>query len=314
LIRYIVKRLLSAIPVLLMVSILAFIVMQFVPGDSASVLAGQDATPEEVDFVREQLGLDQPWPIRLQSWLLGLPRGDLGYSYTLKRPVSDAIWERLPVTFSLAGLSILFASVFGILLGIVSAIYHRTWIDTAAMAGSLVGVAVPNFWFGLVAILIFSVNLKWLPASGYVSPADSISGWLASMALPAITLGTSSMGLISRFTRSVMLEQLGQDYVRTASAKGLPLFKVVGKHALKNAMIPIVTVIGVIFSLTMAGAIIVESVFSLNGIGRLMLNAIMQRDYQLLQGGLVFVAFSFVFYNLLVDITYAVLDPRVRYV
>lgn len=312
-IRYILKRLISAIPVLLIVSIMSFVIIQLVPGDGASVIAGQDATVDEVEFVREQLGLNQAWPTRLVEWVTGLAHGDLGYSYILKRPVADAIIERLPVTLSLAFLSIIFASVFGILFGTLAAVFHRTWIDASVMSLSLVGVSVPNFWFGLIAILVFSVGLGWFPPGGFVSPTESITGWLQSMALPAITLGTGTMGLIARFTRSVMLEQLGQDYVRTAEAKGLLELEVIGKHALKNAMIPILTVIGITFSLTMAGAIVIESVFSLNGIGRLMLHAITRRDYPVLQGGLVVIAFSFVFINLLVDILYSWLDPRVRY-
>ncbi|OSP54011.1 ABC transporter permease [Pseudoruegeria sp. SK021] len=312
-ILYILKRLLSAIPVLLIVSVIAFVIIQLVPGDGASVIAGQDASIEEIEFVRNQMGLNEPWPLRLGGWMTGLLHGDLGYSYMLKRPVASAILERLPVTLSLAFLSIAFASVFGVLIGTLAAVFHRTWIDASVMSLSLVGVSVPNFWFGLVAILVFSVGLGWFPSGGFVPPSESITGWLQSMALPAITLGTGTMGLISRFTRSVMLEQLGQDYVRTAEAKGLLARQVIGKHALKNAMIPILTVIGITFSLTMAGAIVIESVFSLNGLGRLMLHAVTRRDYPVLQGGLVVIAFSFVFINLLVDILYSWLDPRVRY-
>ena len=311
--RYILKRLLSAIPVLFLVSIAAFVIIQLVPGDAASIIAGADATNDEIAFVRTQLGLDQPWPARLFDWLVGLAHGDLGYSYILNRPVSDAIIERLPVTLSLAGLSIVFATIMGIALGVLAAVFHRSWIDAVSMTVALFGVSVPNFWFGLVAILVFAVGLGWFPPGGYVSPAESFTGWLSSMALPALTLGTASMGQISRFSRSVMLEQLGQDYVRTAQAKGLGQANVIGKHALKNAMIPILTVIGISFSLTMAGAIIVETVFSLNGVGRLMLHGIQRRDYPVLQGGLLIIAFSFVIINLLVDILYSWLDPRVRY-
>lgn len=312
-IRYLIRRILSAIPVLLLVSILAFVLIQLVPGDGASVIAGQDATVEEIQFVREQMGLDKPWPTRLLAWITGLAQGDLGYSYILRQTVTEAIIERLPVTASLAVLSILFATTLGVAVGVLAAMFHRTWIDSAAMSVSLVGVSVPNFWFGLVAILIFSVTLNWLPPGGFVSPTESIVGWLRSMALPTITLGTATMGLISRFTRSVMLEQLGLDYVRTAKAKGLLQSEVISRHALRNALIPIVTVVGTTFSLTMAGAIVIESVFALNGIGRLMLHAITRRDYVVLQGGLVFIAFSFVFINLLVDLLYSWLDPRVRY-
>lgn len=311
--RYILKRLLSAIPVLLLVSIAAFVLIQLVPGDAAAIIAGADASNDEVEFVRQQLGLDRPWPLRLQDWLVGLTHGDLGYSYILNRPVTEAIIERLPVTLSLAGLSIIFATVMGVALGVLAAVFHRSWIDAIAMTVALFGVSVPNFWFGLVAILIFAVGLGWFPPGGYVSPTESFTGWLQAMALPALTLGTASMGQISRFSRSVMLEQLGQDYVRTARAKGLSQNNVIGRHALKNAMIPILTVIGISFSLTMAGAIIVESVFSLNGLGRLMLHGIQRRDYPVLQGGMLFVAFSFVLINLLVDILYSWLDPRVRY-
>ncbi|AKO99612.1 Dipeptide transport system permease protein DppB, permease component (plasmid) [Marinovum algicola DG 898] len=311
--RYILKRLLSAIPVLLLVSIAAFVLIQLVPGDAAAIIAGPDASNDEVEFVRRQLGLDRPWPLRLQDWIFGLAQGDLGYSYILNRPVTEAILERLPVTLSLAGLSIIFATVLGVALGVLAAVFHRSWIDALAMTVALFGVSVPNFWFGLIAILIFAVGLGWFPPGGYVSPTESFTGWLSAMALPALTLGTASMGQISRFSRSVMLEQLGQDYVRTARAKGLGQGNVIGRHALKNAMIPILTVIGISFSLTMAGAIIAESVFSLNGLGRLMLHGIQRRDYPVLQGGMLVIAFSFVIINLLVDILYSWLDPRVRY-
>ena len=310
--RYILKRLLSAIPVLLLVSIAAFVLIQLVPGDAAAIIAGPDASNDEVEFVRRQLGLDRPWPLRLQDWIFGLAQGDLGYSYILNRPVTEAILERLPVTLSLAGLSIIFATVLGVALGVLAAVFHRSWIDALAMTVALFGVSVPNFWFGLIAILIFAVGLGWFPPGGYVSPTESFTGWLSAMALPALTLGTASMGQISRFSRSVMLEQLGQDYVRTARAKGLPRRATLWRHVLRNALIPVVTIMGLMFANAMAGTIVIENVFTLPGVGRLIFDAISNRDLEVVKNVVLMLAGLVVIVNFIVDLLYAVIDPRIR--
>ena len=311
--RYIVQRLLSAIPVLLIVTLISFCVMQLVPGDPAAVMAGPQATKIEIEQVRQQLGLDEPFLLQLRRWYVGLAQGDLGRSILLGRSVAQAIAERLPVTLALAALSFLFTLAIGIPCGIVAALRHNTWVDQAVMTVALIGVSLPNFWLGLMLIILFSVVLDLLPAGGYVPLAQGVVPWLKSLFLPALSLGLLQIGLLARITRSTMLEILRQDYIRTARAKGLPVFKVVGKHALKNAMIPVVTIIGIVFSLLLSGSVVIETVYSLPGLGRLLATSILSRDYPVIQGGLLLTAAMFVAINLVVDVLYAFLDPRVRY-
>jgi len=311
--RYIVQRLLSAIPVLLIVTLISFCVMQLVPGDPAAVMAGPQATKIEIEQVRTQLGLDEPFLLQLRRWYVGLAQGDLGRSILLGRSVSQAIAERLPVTLALALLSFLFTLAIGIPCGVIAALRQNTWIDQAVMTIALIGVSLPNFWLGLMLIVLFSVMLDLLPAGGYVPMAQGILPWLKSLLLPSLSLGLLQIGLLARITRSTMLEILRQDYIRTARAKGLPVFKVVGKHALKNAMIPIVTIIGIVFSLLLSGSVVIETVYSLPGLGRLLATSILSRDYPVIQGGLLLTAAMFVGINLVVDVLYAFLDPRVRY-
>ena len=311
--RYIVQRLLSAIPVLLIVTLISFCVMQLVPGDPAAVMAGPQATKIEIEQVRQQLGLDEPFLLQLRRWYVGLAQGDLGRSILLGRSVAQAIAERLPVTLALAALSFLFTLAIGIPCGIVAALRHNTWVDQAVMTVALIGVSLPNFWLGLMLIILFSVVLDLLPAGGYVPLAQGVVPWLKSLFLPTLSLGLLQIGLLARITRSTMLEILRQDYIRTARAKGLPVFKVVGKHALKNAMIPVVTIIGIVFSLLLSGSVVIETVYSLPGLGRLLATSILSRDYPVIQGGLLLTAAMFVAINLVVDVLYAFLDPRVRY-
>ena len=311
--RYIVQRLLSAIPVLLIVTLISFCVMQLVPGDPAAVMAGPQATKIEIEQVRQQLGLDEPFLLQLRRWYVGLAQGDLGRSILLGRSVAQAIAERLPVTLALAALSFLFTLAIGIPCGIVAALRHNTWVDQAVMTVALIGVSLPNFWLGLMLIILFSVVLDLLPAGGYVPLAQGVVPWLKSLFLPTLSLGLLQIGLLARITRSTMLEILRQDYIRTARAKGLPVFKVVGKHALKIAMIPVVTIIGIVFSLLLSGSVVIETVYSLPGLGRLLATSILSRDYPVIQGGLLLTAAMFVAINLVVDVLYAFLDPRVRY-
>ncbi len=311
--RYIIQRVLSAFPVLLIVTLISFCIMQLVPGDPAVVMAGPQATAVEIERVRTQLGLDQPFLHQLGKWLFGLTRGDLGQSILLGRSVSTAIAERLPTTLTLTLFSFVLTLAIGIPFGIIAALKQNTWIDQLVMTVALIGVSLPNFWLALMLIILFSVMLDLLPAGGYVAIGQGVWPWFKSLLLPSLSLGLLQMGLLARITRSTMLEILRQDYIRTARAKGLPSFKVVGKHALKNAMIPIVTVIGIIFSLLLTGSVVIETVYSLPGLGRLLATSIFSRDYPVIQGGLLLTASMFVCINLLVDVLYAFLDPRVRY-
>ncbi len=311
--RYIIQRVLAAFPVLLIVTLISFCIMQLVPGDPATVMAGPQATAAEIDRMRVQLGLDQPFLTQLGRWLWGLTQGDLGRSILLGRDVSTAIGERIPITLALALLSFMLTLAIGIPCGIIAALRANTWIDQAVMTVALVGVSLPNFWLGLMLIIFFSVILDLMPAGGYVPFAQGAWPWFKSLLLPSLSLGLLQMGLLARITRSTMLEVLRQDYIRTARAKGLPMLKVVGKHALKNAMIPVITVIGIIFSLLLTGSVVIETVYSLPGLGRLLATSIFSRDYPVIQGGLLLTAAMFVGINLLVDVLYAFLDPRVRY-
>ncbi len=245
-------------------------------------------------------------------WYGNLLHGDLGQSYLLNRSVADAVLERLPVTLSLVAFGLVLSIVFGMGLGIFAAIRHNTWVDQGSMSVALLGLSLPDFWFGLVLIIVFGVQLGWLPTGGFVSPAENPIGWLRSMTLPAFTLAFTQMGVIARMTRSSMLDVLGQDYVRTARAKGMPFLVVTLKHALLNALIPIVTIIGIMTGVMLGGAVVVESVFSLPGVGRLIIGAIQRRDFPIIQGGLLITATTFVFVNIAVDVLYGWIDPRVR--
>jgi peptide/nickel transport system permease protein len=312
-IAYVIRRLLYVIPVLFIVSLISFSLMQLVPGDPAVVVAGLSATPAEVEEVRERLGLNEPFHIQLVSWYANLLRGDLGTSFLLGRDVVEVTLERLPVSISIAIYALVLTLVFGILLGIIAALRQNTWIDQSVMTVALIGVSLPNFWLGLMLVVIFAVQLGWLPTAGYVDFREDFVGWLRSTTLPAVSLAMLQMGLLARITRSTMLEVLRQDFIRTARAKGLPEHVVVGKHALKNVMIPVITVIGIIFSLLLSGSVVIETIFSIPGVGSLLGSAILRRDYPVIQGGLLLVATMLLLLNLLVDVLYAYFDPRVRY-
>jgi peptide/nickel transport system permease protein len=310
---YIAGRVLAAIPVLAIVSLLTFIIIYFVPGDVASELAGPAAGVDEINRIRDMLGLNQPFLERLVNWYAGLLQGDLGHSFLLNQTVATAILERLPVTLSLTALALVVALLIGIPIGIVAAVRSNSWVDQSAMTVALVGLSLPDFWLGLVMIYLFSVVLGWLPTGGYIEFSESPVGWLRMMIMPAMALAMTQVGLLARMTRSGMLDVLRQDYVRTARAKGLPAWMVIGKHAFANVMVQVITVIGVIVGILLGGQIVVESVFSLPGVGRLIVGAILRRDYPVIQGGLLLTATIFVVVNLAVDLLYAYLDPRIRY-
>lgn len=311
-IGFLARRLLSALPVLLVVSLVSFVIIAIVPGDVTAEIAGADSTEAQRAEIRERLGLDKPMVEQALRWYGRLLQGDLGQSYLLNRPVTEAVLERLPVTLSLAGLALVMAVALGMLLGILAAIRHGTWLDQGSMSLALFGLSIPDFWFGLILIVVFSVQLGWLPTGGYVPASESIVGWARSMTLPALALAITQMGVVARMTRASMLEVMGEDYIRTARAKGMRRHVVIFKHALRNALIPIVTVVGVMTGVLLGGAVVIESVFSLPGVGRLIIGAIQRRDYPIIQGGLLITAATFVFVNILVDLAYGWLDPRVR--
>jgi peptide/nickel transport system permease protein len=311
--RFVLGRVIGAIPVLLLVSLITFALMRLVPGDPSAVLGGLTATPQEREQIRRDLGLDEPVHVQLVKWYAGLARGDLGRSIFLGKPVLDAALERLPVSLSIGAYALLLTIVLGLLSGTVAALKQNSWVDQVTMVFAMIGISVPNFWLGLVMILLFSVHLGWLPTGGYVPFSQDPMGWFRSATMPALSLALLQIGLLARITRSTMLEVLRQDYVRTARAKGLPARLVIGKHALANAMIPILTVLGIVVSLLISGAVVTESVFSIPGIGQLLTSAILQRDYPMIQGGVLLATVLLVVINLLVDIAYAWVDPRVRY-
>jgi peptide/nickel transport system permease protein len=312
-VAYVARRLLATIVVLGLVTLIAFSVMHMVPGDPAVVMAGVGASADQVQRIREQFGLDAPFHVRLGRWYGGLLRGDLGNSILLGRTVAQAIAERLPVTLSLAAFAFGLTAVLGLALGTLAAVRQDTWVDQAVMAVSVIGVSVPSFWVGLLLIILFSVMLDWLPAGGYVPLAESPRAWLRALVLPAASLALLQVGLLARITRTTVVETLRQDFVRTARAKGLPGWLVVAKHAFGNVMIPVMTVLGIVVSLLLSGSVVVETVFSIPGLGRLMATAILARDYPVIQGGLLVTALMFVGINLVVDVLYAWLDPRIRY-
>ena len=310
---YVLRRLASAVPVLLLVTLISFGIMQIVPGDPAMIIAGLGATPQEVARVRTQLGLDRPPLVQLARWYQGLARGDLGESLLLGRSVSRAVVERLPVTLSLSAYALLLTLGIGIPSGVLAALRPNTWLDQAVMTLALLGVSFPSFWLGLMLIVVFAVQLDWLPSGGYMPLTESLRGWLRSATLPAISLALLQVGLLARITRATMLDVLDQDYVRTARTKGLPGWVVVWKHAFRNVLIPVVTVTGIVVSLLLSGSVVIETVYSIPGIGRLLASAVLRRDYPMIQGGLLVTAVAFVLLNLLVDVLYGFLDPRVRY-
>ena len=307
------RRLLSAIPVLFIVSLISFGLMRLIPGDPAAAIAGIAATPAQIEQLRRDLGLDEPLLMQLLHYYQGLLQGDFGKSLLLGKGVLAATMERLPVTIGLSLYALVLTLLIGVTSGIIAALRQNTWVDQVAMMIAMLGISIPNFFLGLLMIIFFAVQLGWLPSGGYIPFSQDPIGWLRSTTMPAISLALLQAGLLARITRSGMLEVLRQDYVRTARAKGLPERQVILKHALANALIPIVTVIGIIISLLRSGAVVTEALFSLPGMGQLLTQAVLSRDYPMVQGGLLLVTTFLVVVNVLVDILYALIDPRVRY-
>jgi peptide/nickel transport system permease protein len=309
----IVRRLASAVPILAIVSVITFAMIHLIPGDPAAAIAGLSATPDQIAHIRSDLGLDQPLMAQLVHWYGNMFRGDLGRSLLLGQPVVEATMQRLPVTLALSAYALVITLIIGLVSGIIAALRHNTWIDQVAMVVAMIGISLPNFYLGLLMIIFFAVDLRWLPTGGYIAFTDDPLGWLATSTMPAISLALLLAGLLARITRSTMLEVLRQDYIRTARAKGLPGRTVVVKHALANAMIPITTVIGIIVSLLISGSVVTETLFSIPGIGQLLTQAVLNRDYPMVQGGLLITTALLVLVNIAVDVAYALLDPRVRY-
>jgi peptide/nickel transport system permease protein len=310
---YLVRRLLAVIPVMLVVVTVVFLLIHLIPGDPVSVMLGPDATPEQIEATRRALGLDRRLPEQLGLFYLRVLRGDLGQSYFLDRPVTTALLERAEPTLLLTASALLVAIAIGVPSGIVAAVHRGSLWDRTLMLGALLGVCVPGFWLSLNFIYVFAVRLGWLPAAGYASLfADPLAA-LRYMVLPAVSLGFNQSALIARISRSCMLEVLQQDYVRTAQAKGVSARAVVCVHALRNALVPIVSVIGITMAILIGGAVVTEIVFNIPGLGRLVIGAILRRDYPVVQGVVLVTAAAYVLINLAVDVVYAFIDPRIRY-
>ena len=309
---FLAKRLGTIVPTLLFVSMLIFGLQQLLPGDPAVVLAGEEQDPNVIAYLHEKMHLDQPLPVRYLYWLGGVLHGDLGESLRMQKDVTALIAEKLPVTLELAGIAILIALAIGIPAGIVSAVFKDSVWDYAANAVALWGLSTPNFWLGIMLILLFSVSLGWLPASGYVSPAEDLKGNLAAMIMPAFVLGNAIAAVLMRHTRSAMLQVLSSDYVRTARAKGLDERTVVLKHALRNALTPIITLGALELGTLLSGAVLTEQVFTIPGFGKLIVDAVFNRDYAVVQGVVLFTATAYIVLNLLADVAYYFVNPRLR--
>lgn len=312
--KYLLRRLAQTIPVLFGISVLVFSMLHLAPGDPADMLLGSEATAESVEQLRQEMGLDRPLVVQYGAWVGQLLQGDLGRSTVLNREVLPEIVKRFKATLILTTGALGFAIVVGVGIGILAATYRHSLFDSVAMLIALAGVSMPIFFTGIAAILIFAMELRWMPSAGmYPAAGGDFFDLMRHLVMPAITLGAVSAAILARMTRSAMLEVIQQDYVRTARAKGVTENRVIWVHALRNASISIVTVLGMQFGYLLGGSVITETVFSWPGLGQMMVRAIQARDYPMVQGGVLFVATSFVFVNLAVDLLYAWLDPRIRY-
>ena len=309
---FLVKRLATIVPTLLLVSMLVFGLQQLLPGDPAKILAGEEQDPSVIAYLHKKLHLDEPLPVRYAWWMGGVLRGDLGDSVRTQQPVLELVAQKLPVTVELAALAMLVALVIGIPAGIVSAVGRGTAWDYAANVFALWGLSTPNFWLGILMILLFSVQLGWLPASGYVSPFEDLRANLAAMIMPAFVLGNAIAAVLMRHTRSAMLQVLSTDYVRTARAKGLREPAVVLKHALRNALVPIITLGALELGTLLSGAVLTEQVFTIPGFGKLIVDSVFNRDYSVVQGVVLVTATAYIALNLLADLAYFAVNPRLR--
>ncbi|MFC0525379.1 ABC transporter permease [Pontibacillus salicampi] len=331
--QYIVRRLVMVIPVLIGVSIIAFSILHMIPGDPARSILGNKVNEAQLEQLREELGLNDPYLVQYGSFVADTLQGDLGKSVKSNNPVSEELKNRLPATVELSLFAITIATVIGVLAGVVAAVKQYSWFDNISMTGALFGVSMPIFWLGLMMIMLFSVTLNWLPPSGRLSTGvelqtitnfyllDSVLTWnwtafkdaFIHLIMPGVALGTIPMAIIARMTRSSMLEVMNQDYIRTANAKGLASYLVIFQHALKNAFLPVLTVIGLQFGFLLGGAVLTETIFSWPGVGRYVLQSILGRDYPVVQSTIIVIAVMFVFINLITDVLYKLFDPRIRY-
>ena len=311
---YIIKRLLSAIPVLLGISIIVFLIMAMIPGDPATAILGSYATPENVEKLNRDLGLDKPLIQRYFIWLMNLMQGDFGRSFALNRDVLDEVLERFSATLVLAGTSFFLCSIMGIAAGVISAARQYSGVDKLITFAVLLGISIPSFFLGMMMILIFAVQLRWFPVSGMwpIYGARDLAALMSHLTLPAFALSVVATGVIARLSRSAMLEVLRQDFVRTARAKGVHERSVIWRHALKAAMVSIIPVLGIQAGFVLSGAVYIEMVFQWPGVGRMLVDAILKRDILLVQGGVLFVAACYVLFNILVDVLQSLLDPRIK--
>jgi peptide/nickel transport system permease protein len=306
------RRLVQLIPTLFFVSVIIFSLQQLLPGDPALVMAGEEKDPEVIEQIRRQYRLDQPLPIQYLYWIKGVLTGDLGESMRLKAPVLQLILQKLPVTLQLATMAMIIALLIGVTAGVISAVKKDSWIDYAVNVLSLWGISTPNFWLGIMLIFLFAVTLGWLPASGYVSPWEDWRQSLATTIMPAFVLGNAIAGVIMRHTRSAMLQALQSDYVRTARAKGLDESTVVLKHAMRNALTPVITLGALEFGTLLSGAVLTEQIFTIPGFGKLIVDAVFNRDYAVVQGVVLVTATTYITLNLLADVGYILVNPRLR--
>jgi peptide/nickel transport system permease protein len=307
-----VRRLLQVIPTLLLVSVIIFLLQQLLPGDPALVMAGEERDPEVIEQIRKQYRLDQPLPVQYVAWMGGVLTGNLGESMRLKEPVATLIAQKFPVTLQLALMALIISLIIGVTAGVVSAVRKNTAVDYTANILGLIGISMPNFWLGILLIYFFAVYLGWLPASGYVSPSENLAESLRTTILPAFVLGNSFAAVLMRHTRSAMLQAMTSDYVRTARAKGLAERVVIIKHALRNALTPVITLGALEFGTLLSGAVLTEQVFSIPGFGKLIVDSVFNRDYAVVQGVTLVTATVYVMLNLLADIAYTIVNPKLR--
>jgi peptide/nickel transport system permease protein len=310
---YCIRRTLAVIPVMVVVAVFVFLLLRLTPGDPAAIIAGDTATTEQLERIRESLGLSDPLLTQFGRWVGLLMQGDLGTSLISNTPVTGMIAQRIWPTLNIAILTIVLSVAIAVPIGVIAAWKHRTWADYAVMSFSVLGFSVPVFVIGYVLILIFSIDLRWLPVQGYVAPTQDFGKFLARAILPCLTLATVFIALIARMTRTSMLEVLGEDFIRTARAKGVRENRILFRHALRNAAVPIMTIIGTGFALLIGGAVVTESVFNIPGIGRLTVDAILARDYPVIQAMMLLSSALYVLVNLLIDLSYVLIDPRIRY-
>ena len=310
---YILRRLLASVPVIFMVGVITFSILHIAPGDPAVLMAGEEATPEDVEKMRKALGFDRPFYVQFGVWVGNLLRGDLGTSIFSKHSIASLMAPRLQPTLSLGLIAIVLSGLIGVPMGVLAATYAGRFTDRACMIFAVLGFSVPVFWLGFIFIWVFAVEIRLFPAVGFVPISEGILPFLRSLTLPALANAIPFSALVARMTRSTMIEVLQEDYIRTARAKGLTGFVVTMRHALRNASIPIVTVIGLVFAALVSGAVVTETVFAIPGLGRLLVDGVVRRDYPIVQAMLMVTAVAYVFVNLIIDVFYAYLDPRIRY-